>query len=108
MSAPISLRIADPQEIIRLGLRAMVAGSGIKIIDEATDTKSTLALAKKHKPAVVLLDVAIPGGDPFELVAILAKSLTGTKCILFTAIDNPTSMARARAVGAAHCLLKRT
>jgi DNA-binding NarL/FixJ family response regulator len=106
MPTPISLLIADSQEIIRLGLRAMLAGSGTKIVGEATDATSTLTLAKKHKPAVVLLDVAIPAGDPFELVAKLAKSLAGTKCILFTAIDNPTYMARARAVGAAHCLLK--
>jgi len=106
MPSSISLLVAYPKELIRAGLRAMLAGSSVKIVGEASDAKSTLTLAKKHKPDVVLLDVAIPGGDAFELVTKLAKSLPATKFILLSVLDNPTYMARARAVGAAHCLLK--
>jgi DNA-binding NarL/FixJ family response regulator len=106
MPTTITLLIADSQELIRLGLRAMLAGTGIKIIGEATDAKSTLTLAKKHKPAVILLDVAIPGGDAFEVAGKLSKALPATSLVLITAIDNPTYMARARAVGAVHCLIK--
>ena len=84
----------------------MLTGTGIKIVGEAPDAKSTLTLAKKHKPAVVLLDVAIPGGDAFEVAGKILKTLPATSLVLMTAIDNPTYMARARAVGAAHCLLK--
>ncbi len=62
------------------------------------DAPSTLSLAKKHKPAVVILDAAIPGDDAFELVTKLAKSLPATKVVFATEIDNPTYMARARAV----------
>jgi DNA-binding NarL/FixJ family response regulator len=83
----------------------MLAGSAVKIIGEASNTPGTLALAKKHKPDVVLLDAAIPGGDAFELVTKLAKAIPATRFILLSAIDNPTYMARARAVGAANCLL---
>ena len=54
----------------------------------------------------MLLDAAIPGGDAFELVATLSKTMPATKFVSLTAIDNPTYMARARAVGAANCLLK--
>jgi len=100
-----SLLVADSQELIRLGVRAMLAGTSVKIVGEAIDAKSTLTLAKKHKPAVVLLDVAIPGGDAFELAGTLSKSLPGTAIVFMTAIDNPTYMARARAVGAANFLL---
>jgi DNA-binding NarL/FixJ family response regulator len=106
MPAPISLLIAHPKELIRAGLQAMLTGTRIKIVGEATDAPSTLTLAKKHKPDLVLLDVAIPGGDAFELADTLSKSLPGTALVFMTAIDNPTYMARARAVGAAHCLLK--
>jgi DNA-binding NarL/FixJ family response regulator len=105
MPSSISLLIAHPKELIRAGLRAMLAGSAVKIIGEASNTPGTLALAKKHKPDVVLLDAAIPGGDAFELVTKLAKAIPATRFILLSAIDNPTYMARARAVGAANCLL---
>ena len=106
MPTPISLLVAYPKELIRLGVRAMLAGTSVKVVGEAVDAKSTLTLAKKHKPAVVLLDVAIPGGDAFELAGTLSKSLPGTAIVFMTALDNPTYMARACAVGAAHCLLK--
>jgi DNA-binding NarL/FixJ family response regulator len=105
MPASISLLIAHPKDLIRAGLRAMLANSGIKTVGEATDAPSTATLAKKHKPDVVLLDAAIPGGDAFELVRKLAKPLPASNFVFVTEIDNPTYMARARAVGAANCLL---
>jgi DNA-binding NarL/FixJ family response regulator len=83
----------------------MLAGSSVKIVGETSDAPSTLTLAKKHKPDVVLLDAAIPDGDAFELVTKLTKALPATKFVLISALDNPTYMARARAVGAANCLL---
>jgi DNA-binding NarL/FixJ family response regulator len=106
MPSSISLLIAYPKELIRAGLQAMLAGSTVKIVGEASDAPTTLTLAKKHKPAVVLLDAAIPDGDAFELVAKLSRDLPATKFILLSALDNPTYMARARAAGAANCLLK--
>ncbi len=99
MPASLSLLIAYPKELIRAGLRAMLARSGIKIVGEASDTPSTLTLAKKHKPSVVLLDAAIPGGDAFELVRKLTKTLPASKFVLLSAMDNPTYMARAQAAG---------
>jgi DNA-binding response OmpR family regulator len=44
----------------------------------ATDPKSTLTLARKHKRTVVLLDVAIPGGDAFEVAGKVLKTLPAT------------------------------
>lgn len=105
MPTPIPLLIAYPKEIIRAGLRAMLAGTPVEIVGEASDATSTLTLAKKHNPAVVLLDAAIPGGDAFELVTKLAQALPTTKVVMLSALDNPTYMARARAVGAVHFLL---
>ena len=102
----ITLLVAYPKELIRAGLRSMLDGTRIKIVGEAVDSPSTLSLAKKHKPAVVLLDAAIPGGDAFGLVAALSKTMPATKIVMLSANDNPTYMARARAVGAANCLLK--
>ena len=102
----LSLLVADSQEIVRAGVRAMLAQSAIKIVGEATDVAGTLAVAKKLKPAVVLLDAALPGGDSFELAKKLRQTLPAIRSILVTAIDNPTYMARAHAVGAANCLLK--
>ncbi len=106
MATSVTLLIAYPKEIIRAGLRAMLAGTSVQIVGEAADAPGTLALASKLRPAVVLLDAGIPGGDAFDLVRTLSKTLSGTRCVLLSALDNPTYMARARAVGAANFLLK--
>ena len=106
MSSSITLLVAYHKELFRTGLRSMLAGSGLNIGGEAADAPSTRTLAKKHMPAVVLLDAAIPGGDAFDLVATLSKTMPATKFVILSANDNPTYMARARAVGAANCLLK--
>ena len=105
MPTSTTLLIAHSKDLIRAGLRAMLEKTSITIVGEANDAAKTLTLAKKHKPAVVILDVAIPGGDSFDLVKNLTKALPATKFILLSAFDNPTYMARARAVRAANFLL---
>ena len=105
MPTPVNLVVAHPKELIRAGLRAMLEKTGIKIVAEANNAAQTLTLTKKHKPAVVLMDVVLPGGDSFELVKKLQKPLPATKVILFSAIDNPTYTARAHAAGASNYLL---
>ena len=106
MPSSISLLVAYPRELIRVGLRAMLEKTSIKIVAEAEDAADTLTLTKKHKPDVVILDAAIPGGDAFELVMKLAKSLPATKLVLLSVLDNPTYMARAQAAGASNYLLE--
>ena len=106
MPSSISLLIAYPKELIRVGLRAMLEKTSIKIVAEAEDAPSTVTLTKKHKPDVVLLDAAIPGGDAFELVRKFTKTLPATKFVLLSAMDNPTYMARAQAAGASNYLLE--
>jgi DNA-binding NarL/FixJ family response regulator len=106
MPQPIPILIADAQEVVRHGLRAMLAGSRARVVGEAADAPTTLVLAKKHRPAVVVLDVAIPGGDAFDLAGTLARPPFEAKVVLLSTLDNPTYMARACAINAAHCLLK--
>ena len=95
MPAPISLLIAYPKEIIRAGLRAMLARSPVTIVGEANHAASALTLAKKYGPDVVLLDVAIPDGNALELVSEHRTTLPRTQFVILSATDNPTYVARA-------------
>lgn len=106
MPSSITLLVAHPKELILAGLRSMLEKTRIKIVGEAGDAQSTLTLAKKHKPDVLLIDAAIPGADTFELLKKLRKSMPGMKFLVLSAIDNPTYMARAKAAGASNFLLK--
>lgn len=107
MPPAITLVIAHPKELIRSGLRAMLPQSSIKITGEATNATGTVSLVKKHHPAVLLMDAAIPGTtDPFALLGKIAKQSPATKCMLLSGVDNPTYMARAKAAGALDFLLE--
>jgi DNA-binding NarL/FixJ family response regulator len=106
MPSSISLLIVHSKELIRAGLRAMLANSGIKIVGEATTADNAASLAKKHQPDVLLLDSALPGGDAFDLLKKIGKSVPATKFVLLSALENPTYVARAKASGASDFLLE--
>ena len=105
MPAPIPLLIADSKEIVRAGLRAMLAGTAVNVVGEASNVPSTLTLAKQHKPAVILLDPGLFRGNAFELAVELQKTPPAPKFIFLSAINNPTHMARAKIAGASNFLL---
>jgi len=103
----ITLVIAHPKELIRSGLRSMLAQSNIKIVGEATNAANTLSLVKKNRPAVLLMDTAIPGeSDPFALLGKISKGAPTTKWVMLSAVDNPTHMARAQVAGVLAFLLE--
>ncbi|MFN5756189.1 MAG: LuxR C-terminal-related transcriptional regulator [Planctomycetia bacterium] len=106
MPAPITLLVAYPKEVIRAGLRVMLAGSGIRIVAEADDVTSALSLATKHKPAVVLLDAIDSGGRAYKFVRDIRKAVPGANFVFLAAVENPTYCARAKAVGASNVLLE--
>lgn len=46
-------------------------GDRVKIVGEADDVQSGLTAIKKHKPNLVFLDIQMPGGTGFDLLAQL-------------------------------------
>jgi DNA-binding NarL/FixJ family response regulator len=106
MSAAVTLLIAHPKELIRAGLRTMLVKPGLKVVGEAETATNTLSLVTKHKPNVLIVDASIPGGDCFELLKKIRKAVPRTKFVVLSVLDNPTYMARARAVGASNFLLE--
>jgi DNA-binding NarL/FixJ family response regulator len=107
MPAPVKIAIACPMELIRAGIREMVANTGVQVIAEAGNAAQLRSLIKQKRPQVLLVDGSLPGcvrQDSFELVAELKDRLAGISLIFLTTVDNPTYTARARAVGASNCL----
>lgn len=102
----IKLVIADDHEVVRKGLVSMLAGSDVKIVGEATNGDEAVKVAKKLKPDVVLLDVRMPGKDGLAALARIRTDVPAARCVMFSAYDNPTYVARAIAVGAHDYVLK--
>jgi DNA-binding response OmpR family regulator len=60
----------------------------------ASNAKTALKLAKKHKPSVILLDLMMPEYDGFEFFTILKQmpELAHTRYIMFTAQDTKNNL----------------
>jgi len=78
--------IADDEPSVRMLVQATMEVDSVDLI-EAADGEEAWSLIQKHRPALVLLDVRMPGRTGLEILhAIKADpELTGTKVILLTA-----------------------
>jgi CheY-like chemotaxis protein len=101
--------VADDDPGLRALARVTLTAQGWTVI-EASTPEECLALAKRHRPAVLLLDVHFEGyrRDGYSVCREL-KAAAGTRSIhvvLFTARDEPEGRAFASAVGASAFIVK--
>lgn len=104
----IKLLIADDHEVVRSGLKSLVAGTDIKVVAEASTGEAAVRLAMKHEPDVVLLDIRMPEGDGLNALGRIKLERPNMPVLILSTYDNPTYVARAVALGASGYLLKGT
>ena len=52
--------IVDDESLIRMDLRDIIESCGHEVVAEGTNGVEALALCKKHKPDIILMDVKMP------------------------------------------------
>jgi DNA-binding NarL/FixJ family response regulator len=102
----ISLLVADDHQVVRLGLKNILEGTGVVVAAEATTGEEVLQKVAAERPDVVLMDVRMPQGDGLHVLGRLKLDYPDLPVILFSSYDNPTYIARAVALGAAAYVLK--
>lgn len=102
----ISILVADDQEVVREGLRAMLLESEIQVVAEAATGSRAIELTEKHQPDVVLLDVRMPDGDGVTALGRIKQARPHQAVLMLSAFDNPSYTAKAIAMGANGFLLK--
>src|SRR5258705_10871770 len=86
----ITCLIVDDHEVVREGLRLSLSRAPhIRVIGEASDGASAVALAERRKPDVVIMDVRMPGMDGLEATKILTERVPETAVLSFTAYSEP-------------------
>ena len=107
--APSNVRIivADDHEVVRNGLVSLLNGTDIEIVAEASTSEEVVSLACTHKPDVVLLDIRMaPGSGGLIALEKIRDEVPSVQCVMLTAFDNHTYIARAVAAGAHDYILK--
>jgi len=80
--------IADDSASVRLSVRLLLEGRHTEIVvREAVDGLDAIEKAKKSKPDLILLDLAMPRLNGAEVATVLKNDLPKTPVILFTLTD---------------------
>jgi DNA-binding NarL/FixJ family response regulator len=82
----IRLLIVDDQEIVRSGLRHLIASEpAIELIGEASSGEEALLLVEGVHPDVLLVDIRMPGMDGIEAARKLKALIPDAKILMLTA-----------------------
>lgn len=99
--------VADDHALVRDGIRNLVMGQNdMEVVGEAVDGRELLQKAKKIKPDVVLLDVAMPRLNGLESIPMLKEALPRVGMIVFSMHDKEAFVRQALTAGALGYVLK--
>lgn len=104
----IDVLIVDDDELIRVGLRAIVdAQPDLRVVGEAADGAQVPPLVAKLRPRVVLMDVRMPAIDGIQATRrLLAASADPPRVLVVTTFANDEYVYDALRAGASGFLLK--
>ena len=97
--------IADDESLIRLDLREMLAHLGYEVIAEAGDGRSAVALARKLRPDLLVMDIKMPDLDGISAAEELTRERIAP-VVLLTAYSDQGLVERAREAGVVGYVVK--
>ena len=100
--------IADDQSLVRAGFRLILESQpDFEVVGEAQDGEQAVALAGRHHPDVLLMDIRMPRMDGVEATRrILENGPSDCRIVMLTTFDLDEYVYAALRVGACGFLLK--
>jgi two-component system, NarL family, response regulator NreC len=104
----ITIVLADDHAVVRSGLRLLLDQTeGLRVVAEAGDAESALRSVLGHKPAVLVLDLNMPGTlTSLEAIPKVPGVSAGTRVVVLTMQEDPRFAREALRAGAAGYVLK--
>lgn len=97
--------IAEDEALIRLDLAEMLDEAGYDVVAQASDGEEAVALAREHRPDLVIMDVKMPRLDGIAAASIVADERIAP-VVMLTAFSQRDLVERARDAGAMAYLVK--
>jgi DNA-binding NarL/FixJ family response regulator len=99
--------LADDHALVRAGVRSLLATvTGIEVVAEAATGAEAVALVDQLRPDVVLMDIAMPGGNGLDAAARIVKEHPETRVIMLSMHASEEYALQALRAGATGYLLK--
>jgi DNA-binding NarL/FixJ family response regulator len=103
----ITCLIVDDHEVVREGLRLSLSRApNIRVVGEAADGESAIALAERRRPNVVIMDVRMPGMDGLQATKQISEKFPDVAVLIFTAYSERSLLSRGLESGAKGYILK--
>lgn len=96
----VRVLVADAQQVMREGLKSLLARTKISVVAEARNPRELVRLVSKHRIDVALIDVALGDGEGFDALRRVRKKRPNLPVLMWSSTDNPTYVARSYALGA--------
>jgi DNA-binding NarL/FixJ family response regulator len=105
-TAPIGVVIADDHAVVRRGLRQLLERAGFEVLAEAGNVDDARRYVRGHHPAVLVLDLNMPGGSSLEAIPAIRSESPQTHIVVLTMQDDPEYAREALSGGAVGYVLK--
>src|SRR5882762_1771642 len=108
-TSQLRVLVADDHALVRHGFRSILASEDdIEVIEEASDGREAVAIARRDQPDVVLMDIRMPVLDGIEATRLITADplLSNTRVIVLTTFDLDEYVFGALRAGASGFLLK--
>ncbi|MGH2380707.1 MAG: response regulator [Candidatus Limnocylindria bacterium] len=105
---PLRLLVVDDHEVVRQGLVSLLdRRSGFEVVAQAGTVAESIALAAKHEPDLVIMDVRLPDGSGIEACREIRAARPETRVVMLTSYPDEEAVLSAIIAGASGYLLKQ-
>jgi two-component system response regulator DevR len=105
---PVRLLVVDDHEVVRQGLVSLLdRRSGFEVVAQAGSVAESIALAARHEPDLVIMDVRLPDGSGIEACREIRAARPETRVIMLTSYPDEEAVLSAIIAGASGYLLKQ-
>ncbi len=106
-SATIPIVLADDHAVARSGLRLLLDDEPrFEVVAEAGEIQSARRCVRAHHPAVLVLDLNMPGGSSLEAIPAIREESPATQIVVLTMRQEPGFARQALGEGALGYVLK--